>query len=86
MERIPARPRGVVAGTHRRHRARPDMQRLPAEYREVLVLREQEDLSYREISEVASAPMGTVMSRLSRARSALRPMWLSSETEGADGL
>jgi RNA polymerase sigma-70 factor (ECF subfamily) len=41
---------------------------LPVEYREVIVMREMEELSYREISEVAGMPIGTVMSRLSRAR------------------
>ena len=41
---------------------------LPVSYREVLVLREIEELSYREISEIMSIPIGTVMSRLSRAR------------------
>lgn len=45
---------------------------LPPEYREVLVLRELEDLSYKEISEVAGIPMGTVMSRLARARRRLQ--------------
>lgn len=44
---------------------------LPLAYREVLVLREIEDLSYREISKVLSIPVGTVMSRLARARSSL---------------
>ena len=62
------------------------MQRLPSEYREVLVLREQEDLSYREIADVAGVPIGTVMSRLARARSALRRMWLATEAEGEHGM
>jgi len=44
---------------------------LPIEYREVIVLREVEGLSYAEISEVAGVPIGTVMSRLSRARQRL---------------
>jgi RNA polymerase sigma-70 factor, ECF subfamily len=44
---------------------------LPLSYREVLVLREIEELSYREISGVLSIPVGTVMSRLARARSLL---------------
>ncbi|WP_334041496.1 RNA polymerase sigma factor [Burkholderia ambifaria] len=42
--------------------------KLPPEYREVLVLREMEDLSYREIAAIADVPVGTVMSRLSRGR------------------
>ena len=45
---------------------------LPDEFREVLVLREIEELSYKEIAQVANIPIGTVMSRLSRARSLLR--------------
>src|SRR5690242_4992149 len=44
---------------------------LPAEFREVIVLREVEDLSYKEISDVIGVPMGTVMSRLARARKRL---------------
>jgi RNA polymerase sigma-70 factor (ECF subfamily) len=63
------------------------MEQLPAEYREVLLLREVEDLSYKEIADVAGVPMGTVMSRLSRARLALRKLWLGQvETETAHGL
>jgi RNA polymerase sigma-70 factor (ECF subfamily) len=45
---------------------------LPAGFREVLVLREIEELSYKEISDVTGVPMGTVMSSLSRARQRLR--------------
>ena len=41
---------------------------LPPEYREAVILREMEELSYKEIAEVISVPIGTVMSRLSRAR------------------
>jgi RNA polymerase sigma-70 factor (ECF subfamily) len=44
---------------------------LPEPFRETLVLRELEELSYREIAEITSAPIGTVMSRLARARSML---------------
>jgi RNA polymerase sigma-70 factor (ECF subfamily) len=48
---------------------------LPAEFREVVVLREIEDLSYREIADVVGIPIGTVMSRLSRARKLLHDAW-----------
>jgi len=44
---------------------------LPTEFREVIVLREVEGLSYKEISDVIGVPMGTVMSRLARARKRL---------------
>jgi len=45
---------------------------LPEEFREALVLREIEDLSYREIADVLGVPIGTVMSRLARGRALLR--------------
>lgn len=47
------------------------MRTLPDHFREALVLRELEDLSYRELADVMDIPIGTVMSRLSRARQAL---------------
>lgn len=48
------------------------LSRLPDHFHQLLVLRELEGLSYRELSDVVGIPMGTVMSRLSRAREALR--------------
>jgi RNA polymerase sigma-70 factor (ECF subfamily) len=51
---------------------------LPAEYREVLVLRELEQMSYREIANIAGIPLGTVMSRLSRARQRLQESLLTT--------
>lgn len=48
------------------------LETLPPEFREVLVLREIEDFSYREIARVTGVPIGTVMSRLARARERLR--------------
>ena len=51
---------------------RAALEQLPMEFREVLILRELEGLSYKEISEVAAVPIGTVMSRLARARKQLQ--------------
>ncbi len=48
------------------------LERLPAEFREVIVLHELEGLAYREIAMVAEIPLGTVMSRLSRGRQKLQ--------------
>lgn len=48
------------------------IQRLPSEFREIILLREYEGLSYQEIADVLDCPAGTVMSRLARARSRLR--------------
>ena len=50
---------------------RDGLERLAAEYREVLVLRELEGLSYKEIAQVSGVPIGTVMSRLARGRKQL---------------
>lgn len=49
---------------------------LPNEFREVLILREMENMSYREIAAVLSIPAGTVMSRLARARAMLKEKWM----------
>src|ERR1700674_5400816 len=57
------------------------MSALPEEHREVLVLREIEDMDYREIATATNIPIGTVMSRLARARAALKARWLK-EAEG----
>jgi len=51
---------------------RAALETLPLEFREALVLRELEGLSYKEIAEVAEVPVGTVMSRLARARRQLQ--------------
>ena len=53
---------------------------LPEPFRETIVLREVNDLSYQEIAEIAGVPVGTVMSRLARARAMLRSAWNAAET------
>jgi RNA polymerase sigma factor (sigma-70 family) len=55
-----------------REQVRQALEQLPSEFREAVVLREMEDLSYREISAAIGVPLGTVMSRLSRGRDWLR--------------
>ena len=51
---------------------RQALDELPVEFREILTLRHQEDLSYKEIADIAQIPPGTVMSRLARARAKLK--------------
>ncbi len=53
---------------------RAAIRELPVEFREIILLREYEDLSYQEIADVLGCPIGTVMSRLGRARAKLRPL------------
>jgi RNA polymerase sigma-70 factor, ECF subfamily len=62
---------------------RQALEELPAEFREAVVLRELEGLSYKEIAEVAGVPLGTVMSRLSRGRKHLKRA-LSKRMGGTD--
>jgi RNA polymerase sigma factor (sigma-70 family) len=62
---------------------RQALEALPAEYREVVVLRDLEDLSYKEIAEIAAVPLGTVMSRLARARGRLKRL-LCERFKGED--
>jgi len=57
---------------------RQALETLPVEFREVLVLRELEDLSYKQIADVAEIPIGTVMSRLARARRRLQQILKSN--------
>ena len=74
-----------IARTIRFHGADTDVLRaaleaLPLEFREALVLRELEGFSYKEIAEVADVPVGTVMSRLARARRQLQNICARKET------
>jgi RNA polymerase sigma-70 factor (ECF subfamily) len=66
---IPADMPVLPSGSESLRRA---MEELPAEFREAVVLRELEGLSYKEVAAVTGVPIGTVMSRLSRGRSLLR--------------
>jgi RNA polymerase sigma-70 factor (ECF subfamily) len=62
---------------------RAAIQKLPVEFREIILLREYEDLSYLEIASVLDCPVGTVMSRLGRARAKLRAL-LSEKLKVSD--
>ena len=64
------------------HRA---IEELPADFREVVVLRELEGLSYKEIAEVIGTPIGTVMSRLARGRERLLAIMNPEATTGGAG-
>ena len=50
-------------------------------FRETFVLREIHSLSYREIADIVAVPVGTVMSRLARARAMLRTAWMAEEEQ-----
>jgi RNA polymerase sigma-70 factor (ECF subfamily) len=64
-------PEEQLLRQHTVDRVRAAIEQLPVDYREVLVLREMEGLSYKEIAAVVRVPIGTVMSRLARARERL---------------
>jgi RNA polymerase sigma-70 factor (ECF subfamily) len=59
---------------------------LPQDYREVLVLREMEDMPYRDIAAALGVPIGTVMSRLARARALMKEKWLQTLKGGSNDL
>ena len=65
-------PDSALRGEEQRQLLRAAIERLPLEFREIVVLREIQDLSYREIAESVGIPIGTVMSRLARARGRLQ--------------
>ena len=67
-----------------RELVRQGIEELPLEYREAVVLREIEGLSYKEIAEIVEVPLGTVMSRLSRARERLEQNLAPRVGEGTD--
>src|SRR4029453_2581242 len=65
-------PATILEHSENTERFREAMDELPAEFREILALRHQEGLSYKEIAEIAQIPPGAVMSRLARARAKLK--------------
>jgi len=67
-------PHATYVSNIEQEQVRAAIQQLPVEFREIIILREYEDLSYQEIAAVLECPLGTVMSRLARARSKLRDL------------
>jgi RNA polymerase sigma-70 factor, ECF subfamily len=76
-----ATPESILIAQADRETVQRALTDLPVHFREILLLCEVEEMSYQEISETLTIPMGTVMSRLYRARKALRDL-LRSENEG----
>ncbi len=73
VDRHPAsRPEHALETTERQAAVRAALSELAEEFRTALVLKEMEDLSYEEIAEIVGCPIGTVRSRIHRARSELR--------------
>jgi RNA polymerase sigma-70 factor (ECF subfamily) len=66
-----SRPDGLVAGREARERLQAGLQKLSPELRETLILRDLEEMEYREIAQILHIPEGTVKSRLNRARAEL---------------
>ena len=75
-------PEQVILRRHDADTIRRLIGTLPDEFKEVIVLREINDLSYRDIATVIEAPIGTVMSRLARGRQLLRDAWIAAEGAG----
>jgi RNA polymerase sigma-70 factor (ECF subfamily) len=75
-------PHALCVRNAESERVRRAIERLSQDLREIIVLREYDDLSYQEIADLLGCPKGTVMSRLARARARLRD--LLSETETVD--
>jgi len=78
-------PEAALLLAERTKLLRKSLAELPVEYREILVLRELEQLSYTEIANVLGTPLGTVMSRLSRARQRLQRAVFDNMEQGSTG-
>ena len=72
-------PEEIVARAQARDGLRACISALPEPFREVVILRELEELSYKEVAAIAQVPIGTVMSRLARARDMLAELVLSQD-------
>jgi RNA polymerase sigma-70 factor (ECF subfamily) len=79
---LSSRPDAELLAKIERARVQAALKKLPQSLREIVVLREFEELSYQEISAVVGVPVGTVMSRLSRARERLKALLTENENGG----
>ena len=76
-------PEEILIGQAERDRVQEALAGLPVPFREILLLCEVEEMSYEEIAQVLAIPTGTVMSRLHRARKALRALLVHKLKEGS---
>jgi RNA polymerase sigma-70 factor, ECF subfamily len=74
-------PESILLARGEQEKIRRALEALPVHYREIILLCDLEEMSYQEISQALGIPPGTVMSRLSRARRAMRTL-LAAGTEG----
>ena len=74
-------PETILLARGEQDKIRAALEAVPVHYREVILLCDVEEMSYQEISQTLAIPMGTVMSRLSRARKAMRTL-LAADPEG----
>jgi RNA polymerase sigma-70 factor, ECF subfamily len=82
LEKEPADPESMLLAAAQSEIVRRAIEELSPEFREVVILREMEGMSYKEIADIASIPVGTVMSRLARARSRLEGLLSGLMTSG----
>jgi RNA polymerase sigma-70 factor (ECF subfamily) len=76
-------PHALYVNKLEKQQVRVALHQLSEEHREIIVLREDADLSYQEIATLLNCPLGTVMSRLARARSKLGTLLSTTQTPGA---
>jgi RNA polymerase sigma factor (sigma-70 family) len=79
-------PEAILAASEERQLFDAALDKLPIEFREAVILRDVEELSYKEIASVAAIPIGTVMSRLARGRRMLFAVLTRMRGEGSHGM
>jgi RNA polymerase sigma-70 factor, ECF subfamily len=79
----PQTPESILIERQDKDAVRAVIERLPEHIREVLVLRDVQDLSYQEIANILGVPIGTVMSRLARARKSFAEAWMRATEQKA---